>query len=100
MSSTYDKLNQVKKRLQEHPTSIQELADYMNCNIRTIYRYITTLEGENCGLKQDKKTHRFFISPEAPGISDSRTEVGAESLGQHGCCPRQEHQKGDQDFER
>ena len=50
MSSTYDKLNQVKKRLQEHPTSIQELADYMNCNIRTIYRYITTLEGENCGL--------------------------------------------------
>ena len=71
MSSTYDKLNQVKKRLQEHPTSIQELADYMNCNIRTMYRYITTLEGENCGLKQDKKTHRFFISPDVPKRPES-----------------------------
>jgi len=71
MSSTYDKLNQVKMRLQEHPTSLQELAEYMGCNTRTIYRYIETLSEENCGLKQEKKTRRYFIQQEAPKRPES-----------------------------
>ena len=65
--STYEKLNQVKLRLSlpNKPASIAELADYMGCDARTIYRYLETLKAENCGLRQDKSSKKFSIQPVA-----------------------------------
>lgn len=65
--STYEKLTQLKMRLSppNKPATLRELADYMGRDQRTIYRYIETLEAENCGLKQEKKTKRFFIQASA-----------------------------------
>ncbi len=65
--STYEKLTQLKMRLSppNKPATLRELADYMGRDQRTIYRYIETLESENCGLKQEKKTKKFFIQASA-----------------------------------
>lgn len=66
--STYEKLTRIKARLSppNQPASLAELAEYMDCNERSVYRYIDVLRAENCGLKQEKHSpRRYFIQPPA-----------------------------------
>lgn len=63
--STYEKITQLKKFLSppNKPASLMEIANYMNCDVRTVYRHIEKLESENCGLKREKSSKKFFIQP-------------------------------------
>ncbi len=61
MSSTYEKILNFKKRLSKSPASLEELAVYMNCDKRTVYRYLRTVEDE--GLL-GKKANRFYLEAE------------------------------------
>ncbi|NLO23626.1 MAG: WYL domain-containing protein [Fibrobacter sp.] len=64
MSSSYNKTNRIKSRLEASPATIEELSNYMECNSRTIYRYINEFKKENLGLKEIVKAgqpKRFFI---------------------------------------
>lgn len=65
--STYSKLNTLKARLEDyhHPATIAELAEFMECNQRTIFRYFDTLKKENCGFHVTKDDpYRYFIQKE------------------------------------
>lgn len=65
--STYAKLNTLKCRLEDyhHPATIAELAEFMECNPRTIFRYFDTLKKENCGFRATKdEPYRYFIQKE------------------------------------
>jgi predicted DNA-binding transcriptional regulator YafY len=65
--STYSKLNTLKARLEDchHPATIAELAEYMECNPRTIFRYFDTLKKENCGFRATRDDpYRYFIQKE------------------------------------
>lgn len=72
-TSTYEKLTQLKMRLSppNKPAMIEELAVYMGRNQRSIYRYLDKLDEENCGLRQEKKTGRYFIQPMAQKRPDA-----------------------------
>lgn len=64
MASTYEKLTRLKLRLATTPATVEELARYMDCNSRTIFRFLKDLETENCGLRKIKDPgapRRFFI---------------------------------------
>lgn len=67
--STYEKLNLLKVRLSppNKPASLREISDYMGRDQRTIYRYIKILESENCGLKQEKNSKKYFIHASSQG---------------------------------
>jgi predicted transcriptional regulator len=43
MASTYEKLNQLKLRLTASSATVDELANYMDCNKRTIFRFLRKL---------------------------------------------------------
>src|SRR5574344_1919536 len=65
--STYSKLNTLKARREEYhnPATIAELAEFMECNQRTIFRYFNTLKKENCGFHVTKDDpYRYFIQKE------------------------------------
>lgn len=65
--STYSKLNTLKARLEDyhHPATIAELAEFMECNPRTIFRYFDTLKKENCGFRATRDDpYRYFIQKE------------------------------------
>lgn len=64
--STYEKLTQLKMRLSppNKPATLRELADYMGRDQRTIYRYIETLESENCaetGKEDEEVLYPGFV---------------------------------------
>lgn len=64
MASTYEKLNQLKLRLTASSATVDELANYMDCNKRTIFRFLSDLAKENCGLRKIKnpgQPRRFII---------------------------------------
>ena len=58
MASTYEKLNQLKLRLTASSATVDELANYMDCNKRTIFRFLSDLAKENCGLRKIKNPGR------------------------------------------
>lgn len=64
MASTYEKLNRLKLRLMTSSATVEELASYMDCNIRTIFRFLNDLAKENSGLRKIKnpgQPRRFRI---------------------------------------
>ena len=64
MASTYEKLNRLKLRLMTSPATVEELANYMDCNTRTIFRFLKDLSKENSSLRKIKnpgQPRRFFI---------------------------------------
>ncbi|MCK9182747.1 MAG: WYL domain-containing protein [Fibrobacteraceae bacterium] len=72
--STYDKLNELKARLSDvkRPATIPELAEFMCCNTRTIFRHLDKLSRENCGLKKTKDSPaRYFIQAQMPKRPES-----------------------------
>lgn len=74
MSSTYEKISKLKKRLQKSPpVTIKELAVYMKCNQRTIFRYFKILESESSELKKTMVQNelRYYIDPEKDQTRDS-----------------------------
>jgi len=82
--STYKKLNELKNRLLDykHPATVQELAEFMDCNTRTIFRHLNTLEIENCGLKKTKDSpYRYYLLPTQPKRPESLIK-GLESINE------------------
>jgi len=54
MSTTYEKLNRLKTRLQAGPATVQELCASTGCNTRTLYRHLEALENDGVGLRKIK----------------------------------------------
>ena len=102
--STYDKLKQLKLRLTapNKPASIPELAEYMSCDMRTIYRHLKTLEKENCGLQKDKTAKKFFIQPTSAWRPPEKILKGLKSaqkiLDDMGSTPQGQNVKRAIDF--
>ncbi len=72
--STYKKLNELKNRLSppNRSATLSELAEYMNCNQRSIYRYLEVLKAEDCGLQIEKTSpKRYFLHPMAAKRPDA-----------------------------
>lgn len=72
MASTYEKLTRLKLRLATTPATVEELARYMDCNSRTIFRFLKDLEIENCGLRKIKNQgtpRRFFIEQSKSNVN-------------------------------
>jgi len=71
MSTTYEKLNRLKTRLQAGPATVQELCASTGCNTRTLYRHLEALENDGVGLRKikgDGRERRYYIEPEVPAV--------------------------------
>lgn len=59
MATGYEKINAIKSLLKTKMT-VAQLAQYLDCGPRTVFRHLDVLSRENCGLRRSKENGSTF----------------------------------------